>query len=161
MVNTFLPRILLLVLAIALPVAAQARERPPAACGDDAPVVQMLDGILRAYERGDVHYLQARLAPDLPGLGFVLNDVAAQHHQQQQVRIHITERQLQCGPDVAVIDFAWEKRWVEAGSFTPRHTQGRSSILFSGLREGLGGNWRISGLAGDSVVASGGGATRP
>ena len=122
-------------------------------CRPDSPAARALDLLLRGYESGDLNLLQQRLAPDLPGLGFVLDGVARQR-LAPQTRLTITERQMQCGPDVTVIDFAWEKRWLDGSALTPRLAQGRSAVLISGLGQGLDGPWRLSGLVGDNPFAA-------
>lgn len=73
-------------------------------------------------------------------------------------RIHLTETQTQCGPDVAIVDFAWEKRALMGSALTPRVQRGRSAFLFSGLGQGLAGPWRLSAYTGDNLFLGGGGA---
>lgn len=136
--------------------AADPRAAP--ACASDSPALQALDQLLRAYERGDILFLQERLAPDLPGLGAVFYAVTQRRLHGHDTRIHLTERQTQCGPDVAVIDFAWEKRSLAGSTLTPRVERGRSAFLFSGLGQGLAGPWRVSAFSGDNLFLGGAGA---
>ncbi|MFM7330847.1 MAG: FecR domain-containing protein, partial [Brachymonas sp.] len=137
-------------------VSPQGNPRISSQCTPDAPAQQALDALLRAYERGDIAFLQRHIDPTMIGFGTLINDVINDSNAQRQTRIQITDRQMQCGPDVAVIDFAWEKYFLASASFQPVVTRGRGSVLISGLGGGLGGQWRISGLVGDSPLRSGG-----
>ncbi len=137
-------------------VSPQGNPRVSAQCAPDAPAQQALDELLRAYERGDVGFIQQRIDPAMIGYGVLINDIIQDNNAQRQTRVQITDRQMQCGPDVAVIDFAWEKYYLASGNFQPVVTRGRGSVLISGLGSGLNGQWRISGLVGDSPLRSGG-----
>ena len=137
-------------------VSPQGNPRISSQCTPDAPAQQALDNLLRAYERGDIAYLQRHIDPAMIGFGVLINDVINDTNAQRQTRIQITDRQMQCGPDVAVIDFAWEKYFLASANFAPVVTRGRGSVLISGLGSGLNGQWRISGLVGDSPLRSGG-----
>jgi FecR protein len=137
-------------------VSPQGNPRVSAQCTPDAPAQQALDALLRAYERGDIAFLQRHIDPAMIGFGVLINDVINDTNAQRQTRIQITDRQMQCGPDVAVIDFAWEKYFLASANFAPVVTRGRGSVLISGLGSGLNGQWRISGLVGDSPLRSGG-----
>jgi FecR protein len=137
-------------------VSPQGNPRVSAQCAPDAPAQQALDALLRAYERGDIGFIQQRIDPAMIGYGVLINDIISDNNAQRQTRVQITDRQMQCGPDVAVIDFAWEKYYLASGNFQPVVTRGRGSVLISGLGNGLNGQWRISGLVGDSPLRSGG-----
>ena len=132
----------------------QGNPRISAQCTPDAPAQQALDNLLRAYERGDIAFLQRHIDPAMIGFGTLINDVINDTSAQRQTRIQITDRQMQCGPDVSVIDFAWEKYYLASANFQPVVTRGRSSVLISSLGGGLSGQWRISGLVGDSPLRS-------
>jgi FecR protein len=134
----------------------QGNPRVSAQCAPDAPAQQALDALLRAYERGDIGFIQQRIDPAMIGFGVLINDIIADNNAQRQTRVQILDRQMQCGPDVAVIDFAWEKYYLASANFQPVVTRGRGSVLISGLGNGLSGQWRISGLVGDSPLRSGG-----
>jgi hypothetical protein len=135
-------------------VSGQGNPRVSAQCAPDAPAQQALDSLLRAYERGDVGFLQRHIDPAMIGFGVLINDVINDSNAQRQTRIQILDRQMQCGPDVAVIDFSWEKYFLASANFAPVVTRGRGSVLISGLGSGLNGQWRISGLVGDSPIRS-------
>jgi FecR protein len=134
----------------------QGNPRVSSQCTPNAPAQQALDNLLRAYERGDIAYLQRHIDPAMIGFGVLINDVINDTNAQRQTRVQITDRQMQCGSDVAVIDFAWEKYFLTSANFSPVVTRGRGSVLISGLGQGLNGQWRISGLVGDSPLRSGG-----
>lgn len=135
-------------------VSPQGNPRISSQCTPDAPAQQALDALLRAYERGDIAFLQRHIDPAMIGFGTLINDVINDTNAQRQTRIQITDRQMQCGPDVAVIDFAWEKYFLASANFAPVVTRGRGSVLISGLGQGTSGQWRISGLVGDSPLRS-------
>jgi len=138
----------------------QPGETPAVQCKPGSPAVQALERLIRAYEAGDVAFFQERLLPDLPGLGFILDDVARQR-TFYQTRMHLTDLNLQCGPDVTVIEFSWARRWIDPASGNPRRVSGRSSVLLSGLRRGMEGPWRLSGIAGDNLFAPTSSLVRP
>ncbi len=143
--------------------AASASATPAARvstqCAPDAPAHRALDALLRAYERGDVAFLQQRLDPAMIGYGVLINSLMIDNNLQRQTRVQVLDRQMQCGPDVAVVDFAWEKYFLSSTNFTPNVQRGRGAVLISGLGEGLAGQWRISGLVGDNIfLPSGAGA---
>ncbi len=132
----------------------QANPKVSAQCAPDSPAQRSLDAFLRAYEQGNVALIQQRLDPSLIGYGILVNDVMTAAATQKQVQILVLDRQAQCGPDVAVIDFAFEKRFLDAATFTPVVQRGRGSVLVSGLANGDQGQWRISGFTGDNPLRS-------
>jgi hypothetical protein len=128
----------------------QGNPRVSAQCAPGSPANQVLSDLLRAYERGDAAFLQRRLNPAMIGYGALLNEVLADNAAQRQTQVRVLDTQMQCSPDVAVIDFAWEKRYLAANDFTPRIERGRSSVLLTELGSGTSGSWQVSGLVGDN-----------
>lgn len=128
----------------------QGNPKVSAQCNPDAPAQRALDEFLRAYEQGNTALLQQRLDPALIGYGILINDIMNNAATQKQAQIRILDRQAQCGPDVAVIDFAFEKRFLDVATFQPVLQRGRGSVLVSGLGTGNEGQWRISGFTGDN-----------
>lgn len=120
-------------------------------CAPNAPAQQRLDELIRAYEQGDIAFLQQRLSPAMVGYGAVINDVQTSNVTQRQTRIQIKDRQMQCGPDVASITFNWEKTFLDAVTFRPVIVRGNSSVLLSGL---AGNQWQVGGMAGSSPFAA-------
>ena len=123
-----------------------------AQCTPNSPAQRALDDFLRAYEQGNVAFIQRRLDPALIGYSTLINDIMRDANAQKQTQIRILDRQMQCGPDVSVIDFSWEKRFIDVVTFRPELQRGRVSVLISGLGAGLAGQWRISGFSGDNPL---------
>jgi hypothetical protein len=123
-----------------------------AQCAPNAPAQRALDEFLAAYEQGNVALVQKRLDPALIGYSVLVNDLMRDNNSQKQMQIRILDRQMQCGPDVSVIDFSWEKRFIDIASFQPQLERGRASVLISGLGAGQNGQWRISGFTGDNPL---------
>jgi FecR protein len=121
-----------------------------AQCTPNSPAQRALDDFLRAYEQGNVSLIQQRLDPALIGYSVLINDILRDANAQKQTQIRVLDRQMQCGPDVSVIDFSWEKRFIDVASFQPQLQRGRASVLISGLGAGQNGQWRISGFTGDN-----------
>jgi hypothetical protein len=119
-------------------------------CVPNSSAQQALDALLRAYEQGNIGFFQQRLDPAMIGFSNFINDLMTMNNGQRQTRLQVLDRQMQCGPDVAVIDFAWEKYYLDTASFRPTVTRGRGSVLISGLGGGISGQWRVSGLVGDT-----------
>ena len=119
-------------------------------CAPNAPAQQALDALLRAYEQGNIGFFQQRVDPAMIGFSNLINDLMTMNNVQRQTRLQVLDRQMQCGPDVAVVDFAWEKYYLDSVSFRPVVTRGRGAVLISGLAGGMSGQWRISGLVGDN-----------
>ncbi|MES2975148.1 MAG: FecR domain-containing protein [Pseudomonadota bacterium] len=130
----------------------QGNPRISAQCTPDAPAQRALDDFLRAYEQGNTALLQQRLDPALIGYGILINDIMGAAATQRQTQIRILDRQAQCGPDIAVIDFAFEKRFLDVATFQPVVQRGRGSVLVSGLGSGNEGRWMISGFTGDNPL---------
>jgi hypothetical protein len=136
---------------------AQGNTAVSTQCAPNAPAQKALDDLIRAYEQGDIAFLQQRLSPSMVGYSTLINDVQTSTNAQRQTRIQIKDRQMQCGPDVSSITFSWEKTFLDAVSFQPGIVRGTGSVLLSGLS---GGQWQVSGLAGSTpFVPSGGTST--
>ncbi len=134
---------------------AQGGTQVSTQCAPNAPAQKALDDLIRAYEQGDIAFLQQHLSPSMVGYGALINDIQTSTVAQRQTRIQIKDRQMQCGPDVASITFSWEKTFLDAVSFQPGIVRGTGSVLLTGLN---GGQWQVGGLAGSSPFASAGNA---
>ncbi|WP_164483717.1 MULTISPECIES: FecR domain-containing protein [unclassified Polaromonas] len=130
--------------------SSQGNPAISAQCTPNSPAQRALDDFLRAYEQGNVALIQQRLDPALIGYSVLINDIMRDANVQKQTQIRVLDRQMQCGPDVSVIDFAWEKRFIDLANFQPQLERGRASVLISGLGAGQNGQWRISGFNGDN-----------
>lgn len=125
-------------------------SRIPMNCAGNNPAQQSLDEFIRAYERGDIAYIQRRLDPNMIGYNVFLNSMMEDASAQKQIRFLIQNRNAQCGSDLAVINFRWEKRFIDLVSFEPRLQTGQASVL-TYLKAG---EWRLSGITGDNPFAS-------
>jgi hypothetical protein len=130
--------------------SAQGNPKISTQCVPNSSAQQALDALLRAYEQGNIGFFQQRLDPAMIGFSNFINDLMTMNSAQRQTRLQVLDRQMQCGPDVAVIDFAWEKYYLDTASFRPTVARGRGSVLISGLGAGISGQWRVSGLVGDT-----------
>jgi hypothetical protein len=125
-------------------------SRIPPNCAGDNPAQRNLDDFISAYERGDIAYIQRRLDPSMIGYGAFLNSMMQDISAQKQIRFLIQNRNAQCGTDLAVINFTWEKRYLDLVTFQPRLQTGQASVL-TYLKAG---EWRLSGISGDNPFAS-------
>lgn len=132
--------------------SSQGNPAVSAQCTPNSPAQRALDDFLRAYEQGNISVIQQRLDPALIGYSVLINDIMRDANAQKQTQIRVLDRQMQCGPDVSVIDFAWEKRFIDVATFQPQLQRGRASVLISGLGAGQNGQWRISGFTGDNPL---------
>ncbi|MFT4241969.1 MAG: hypothetical protein QM569_06770 [Acidovorax sp.] len=119
-------------------------------CRPDSPAQRVLDEVLRAYESGDVATLQRRLDPAFIGYASVIDSALRERQLQYQTRILALDRTMQCGPNVSVIHFGWEKRYLAAGTLTPQMQTGRASVLIFGSGAELADTWRVTSVAGSS-----------
>lgn len=111
------------------------------------------DDFLRAYERGDLATLQRHLDPSMIGYGQFLDGVQADSARQKQTRITLRDVQVMAGPDVAVIQARWQKRFLASATFQPALQEGAGMFM---LHRGVDG-WRLAAIAGDTPFAGGGG----
>lgn len=105
---------------------------------------------IRAYETGNVLLIQRRLDPAMIGYQQFLDGVRSDTAALRQIRMQLIDTQITAGPDVAVIQTAWEKRALSAASFQPQLNSGRSQIL---MHRGTDG-WRMVAISGDNLFAS-------
>jgi FecR protein len=130
--------------------AATGETRIPNNCAGNNEAQRTLDAFIAAYERADVAYIQRRLDPAMIGYGTFLNAMMDDMNAQKQIRFLIQNRNVQCGSDLAVINFRWEKRYLDLTTFAPRLEAGQASVR-SYLKAG---EWRLSGIVGDNPFAS-------
>lgn len=131
-----------------------------------------LQELTRAYEARNLALLQGRLDPAMVGYQRIIDGVAAQGGLQRATRVIFTDTQITAGPDVAVVQTAWEKRAVASSSFTPQLLLGRVTFLLKrrpagGESNGSGlDRWLVTAIDGDNPFAnlspvSRGGTTQP
>lgn len=136
--------------------AALAPAAAPAQVGtrEKAQAAQAaLDDFLRAWERGDVASLQGRLDPSMIGYGQFFDAVQGDAARFRQLRFTLQDVQVMAGPDVAVVQAHWQKRFLVATTFQPALQEGNAMFL---MHAGTGG-WRLAAVAGDTPFAGGGG----
>ena len=118
-----------------------------------APLEELLE-FIRAYESGNPAMLQNKLDPSMLGYQRFMDGVIQDMNRQKQIRLSIKDTQVQCGPDLATVQFTWEKRYLDVVTFAPGFLTGRGITLMH-----RGGNgWRIAGFAGDNPFSSASGA---
>lgn len=118
---------------------------------DEAKKAQAaLDELIRAYEVGNVALIRSRLDPAMIGYQRFLDGVVQDSNRLIQIRIHLKDTQVQAGPDVAVIQTRWEKRFLTATGFAPDLYTGQSQFLLHRGKEG----WRVAAFGGDNLFAS-------
>jgi hypothetical protein len=109
-----------------------------------------LDALIRAYEGGDIGYVRGRLSPAMIGYQRFIDGMAHDVNKLKQIRIHLFDTQVTAGPDMAVIQTGWEKRFLTLAGFTPGLYSGRSMFLLH--RDG--DDWKVAALAGDNLFAT-------
>ncbi|MBW7930061.1 MAG: nuclear transport factor 2 family protein [Gammaproteobacteria bacterium] len=118
--------------------------------GDMHEARAALDELLRAYEAGNVAQFRQGLDPSMVGYQVFLEGVRRDVAAYRNLRINLVDTQVTAGPDLAVIQTAWEKRFLSAADFSPGIYTGRSTLLLH--REGRG--WRLSAVAQDNPFSS-------
>ena len=118
-------------------------------CVSNNPAQQVLNDFIDAYERADIAYIQRRLDPTMVGYSAFLSSMMKDINVQKQNRFLIQNRNVQCGPDLAVINFKWEKRYLDLATFRPRLQTGQAAVL-THLKDG---QWKLSGISGDNPFA--------
>lgn len=129
----------------------QPGEPPPVASFEDMKQAQAaLDELLRAYERGDVQLVQGRLDPSMIGYQRFVDGMTRDVNALKQIRIHMFESQVTAGPDVALIQGSWEKRFFGVTDYTPGIFTGRSTFLMHRDKSG----WKLAAVGGDNPFSS-------
>ncbi len=138
--------------ALALAQDAPAEQKKPAVAGfeDMKAARASLDEIIRAYETGDIGLIQARLDPAMIGYQRFIDGMRRDTTSLKQIRLHLFEAQVTAGPDVAMIQAAWEKRFFGVTDFTPGLFTGRSTFLMHRAKEG----WQLAAVSGDNPFSS-------
>lgn len=111
---------------------------------------ESFEGFVRAYETGNVLLVQRSLDPAMIGYQQFLDGVRSDTNALRQIRMQLIDTQIAAGPDVAVIQTAWEKRALNAATFQPLLLSGRSQILMHRGKDG----WRLVAITGDNLFAS-------
>lgn len=110
-----------------------------------------LEELIRAYEAGNIAFIQSRLSPSMIGYQRFLDGLTHDLHLMKQLRVHLLDTQVTAGPDVAVIQTGWEKRYLPVTDMTtPQLLGGRSMFLLHRDKT----VWRVAAMAGDNLFAS-------
>jgi hypothetical protein len=104
------------------------------------------EALTRAYEQADLAGVRALLDPGFIGHQHFLDAVQRDFHALRLIRIHLAQPRVIAGPDVAVIQAGWEKRFVDAVTFRPVLLSGQVTVLMHRTPSG----WRLAALSGDS-----------
>lgn len=141
----------------AAPAADEAVSEPKAAVAKpiadlaEAKKAQLaLDELIRAYETGNVNLLRTRLDPAMIGYQRLIDGIIQDGNALKQIRLHLFDTQVVAGPDVAVIQTNWEKRFLSVTSFQPGIFSGHAMFLMHRSKEG----WRMAAVSGDNPFSS-------
>lgn len=125
-------------------------QAPIADLAEAQKVQAELQALIRAYETGNINYLQSRLDPAMIGYQRFVDGVIRDNNLLKQLRVHLFDTQVLAGPDVAVIQTGWEKRFLSLIGFQPGLFTGRSTFLLHRDKD----QWKIAAFSGDNLFAS-------
>lgn len=131
------------------PAPAQPETRS-SACLPGSDAQQVVNDLMRAYERGNLAELQRLFDPQVPGLGRMLDSATRERQQQIRVSLRALDQTAQCGADVASINFLWEKRSQSAVDLQPRLERGRAALLLINDAQTGRPDWRVVSIAGQN-----------
>jgi hypothetical protein len=134
------------VLLLALIGAPPLHAEEPLLLAETEHARRALDDLTRAYEQADLAGVRALLDPGFIGHQRFLDAVQRDFHALRLIRIHLAQPRVIAGPDVAVIQAGWEKRFLDAATFQPMLVSGQVTVLMHRTRSG----WRLAALSGDS-----------
>ena len=117
---------------------------------DGRDALAALEQMFRAYETGNTVFLRDRLDPGMIGYQRLMDGIVVESNQCKQIRLLLLDTQIQAGPDLVVIQSAWEKRCLQMPNFTARFNTGRSTFL---MHKGAGG-WSMAAISGTNPLAS-------
>jgi hypothetical protein len=143
------------------PARAEGNNMPPATePAKSTPVVadlaegqkaqQALDELIQAYETGNTGLIRSRLDPAMIGYQRFIDGVIEDNNRLKLIRIHLSDVQVLAGPDIAVIQANWEKRFLSANGLQPDLNSGHSMFLLHRDQ----GQWRVAAFGGDNLFAS-------
>ncbi len=131
--------------------SSEPKLTPPVAdLAEARKALKSLDEFIRAYEAGNVNLLRAKLDPSLIGYQRLIDGMIQDTNRYKQIRLHLLNTQVLAGPDVAVIQTDWEKRFLDVAGMRPSLFSGHSMFLMH--REGDG--WRLAAFSGDNPFSS-------
>ncbi len=116
------------------------------ACSGTGIPTEELMAFMRAYESGNLAVLQAKLDPSMLGYQRFIDGLIQDFNRQKQTRMLVKDIQVQCGADLATVQFTWEKRYLDVVSFAPAFLTGRGTMLM----HHNAGKWQAAAFAGDN-----------
>lgn len=128
---------------------AKTSEKP-ATPADRALVEAQLQALVDAYERGDIGFFQAKIDPSMPGYSRVLDSMRRDATAQTRPRLLFTDQTWSIGPNVAMLQARFQKRYFDSRNLNPELVEGRLVMLLS--RDG--DLWRLSAITGDNPFES-------
>lgn len=133
----------------AKPLTAKTSEKPATPADRDLVEAQ-LQALVDAYERGDIGFFQAKIDPSMPGYSRVLDSMRRDATAQTRPRLLFTDQTWSIGPNVAMLQARFQKRYFDARNLNPELVEGRMVMLLS--RDG--DLWRLSAVTGDNPFES-------
>lgn len=109
-----------------------------------------LEELINAYQTGNVTLIRNRLDPSMIGYQQFIDGVVQDSNRFKQIRINLSDVQVLAGPDVAVIQTNWEKRFLTVSGLQPQLFSGHSMFLLH-LDHG---QWRVAAFGGDNLFSS-------
>lgn len=109
-----------------------------------------LSTAIKAYEAGQAERLISQLDSAMIGYGAYAESIRRDAARLQQVRVRLLDTTVTAGDNIVYVSSAWEKRFVTASALKPQLHQGRTTFAM----RPSGGNWRISGIAGDNLFST-------
>lgn len=134
-------------------VVAAADSKPKAAIADlsEGRKAQLaLEELIRAYETGNTGLIRSRLDPAMIGYQRFIDGVVQDNNRYKQIRITLSDVQVLAGPDVAVIQANWQKRFLSVSGLQPDLNSGHSMFLLHRDQE----QWRVVAFGGDNLFSS-------
>jgi hypothetical protein len=125
-------------------------KQPVADLDEAKQALKALEEFIRAYESGNMGLIRNTIDPSMIGYQRFMDGVIRDLSTLKQIRIHLSDTQVLAGPDVAVIQTNWEKRFLSVTDFKAGLFSGRSLFLLHRGRQG----WRLAAVAGDNVFSS-------
>lgn len=108
-----------------------------------------LEELVNAYQTGNVTLIRNRLDPSMIGYQRFIDGVVQDSNRFKQIRINLSDVQVLAGPDVAVIQANWEKRFLTVSGLQPQLFSGHSMFLLH-LDHG---QWRVAAFGGDNLFS--------
>ncbi len=149
-------------LAMCLGITGLAGFTDPARAQDNKPIEipvadlaeankaqQALEDFIRAYEAGNIGLIRSKLDPGMIGYQRFIDGMVQDTNQLKQIRLHLLDTQTMAGPDVAIIQTSWEKRFLSTG-LSPGLYTGKSQFLLHRGKDG----WRVAAVGGDDPFSS-------